>query len=233
MYSQETINRTIGILQERISFYNLMNPDDIKMCISTGNDKIGKTLNVSLAPIITCKNCKECQKYCYDVKAVLAYPSCMDARARNTALFMKDRNAFFARLHKRMKNRRARKALRFHVSGEIVDINHLERIIETAKMFPDWTIWTYTKVYWIVNKYVREHGNSRKVAIPANLHIMFSEWDGLKMNNPYGFPTFRCILKDKPQKLRKGEMVCPGNCDYCLKHKVGCVAGKSVATVEH
>lgn len=223
MYSKETITKAVEKLQEKIAFYESMRAEEIKMCISDGNKKIGKTLNVSLAPIITCHNCRECMKYCYDVKAVMAYPSCLDARARNTALFMKDRGDFFGRLHKRMRGRKARKALRFHVSGEIVDSDHLDRIIDTARMFPDWTIWTYTKMYWVVNQYVDSHGGSIAAAIPSNLHVMFSEWKGLPMDNPHGFPVFRCAF-DESDKVGHH---CPGNCDICLAHKRGCVVGES------
>lgn len=229
MYSKETLKKATSQLKARINFYKNFPEKDIRMTVSTGNMKIGRVLNVSLAPIITCHNCSECMHFCYDVKAVMAYPSCMDARARNTALFMKNRDEFFNRIHKRMASRKKNFFLRFHVSGEIVDLDHFSRMVETAKLFPNYTIWTYTKVYWIVNEYVKQHGNSMKAAIPGNFHVMFSKWEGLPMNNPYNFPVFACAFTPDQEIGFK----CPGNCDYCKEHNTGCVSGSTSYTLPH
>ena len=230
-YQLETIKKAVNNMQEKIKAYQEMDVNEIKMCISTGNMKIGHVLNVSLAPVITCHNCSECKFYCYDIKAVLAYPSCCDARARNTAIFMKDRDEFFNRLHKRMINRKKDFYLRFHVSGEIIDVDHFSRMVETARMFPNFTIWTYTKNYWIVNQYVAEHGGSIKAAIPDNFSVMFSEWDGMPMINPYGFKVFKCVLKG--QKAPKGWFKCPGNCNDCKAAKKGCIGRHNTFCFEH
>ena len=104
-------------------------------------------------------------------------------------------------------------------------------MVENAKEHPDFIIWTYTKQYFIVNKYVKEHGGSIAAAIPSNLSIMFSEWKGLDCLNPYGFPTFTCVLKGEqwPSNTHK----CPGNCKICLDTKTGCPYGQSSAVDEH
>lgn len=233
MFRPETIVNVKNRLVDRIAYYKGMDVNDVKMCISKGNQKIGHVLNVSLAPIVTCGNCKECAAYCYDVRSCFQYSDVIDARARNTAIFDMNRDVFFSRLHDVMSRRRKNFFLRFHVSGEIRDLDHFSRMVETARMFPHYTVWTYTKMYWIVNEYVRKHGGSIKKAIPANFHVMFSEWRGLPMVNPYKFPVFRCVFTSKGEKLPKGKWVCPGDCQVCINACRGCVASENSVVEDH
>ena len=110
-------------------------------------------------------------------------------------------------------------------------------MVQIAKDFPEWRFWTYTKMYWIVNDYVRNNGNNRFVAIPANLSVMFSEWDGVPLDNPYSFPVFSCKLeagnKNHPEEYFETLYECPGNCDICIKSGHGCVNGESGYVKEH
>lgn len=226
-YKPETLKKIVSGLKKEIENYSsdLLEGKTINIVISAGNSKIGKCMNVSLAPIITCGNCKECKGFCYDVKACLQYENVRKARAKNTAIFRNSMEDFFTQLWKKMAKKRTNKFLRFHVSGEITSIDHLQYMIKTAEMFPDFKIWTYTKMYWIVNQYVREHGGNRQECIPHNMSIMFSEWKGLPTNNDYDFPVFRCVM---PEEEKPDCMKCPGNCDYCKAHNCGCIAGLSV-----
>ena len=222
----ETVRKIVNKLNSTEKMYRhyLEKGEQIKLVISNGNSKIGRCINVSLAPIITCGNCKECKCFCYDVKACLQYTNVLNARAKNTALFRYNRDEFFRQLWGKMSRKKTNKFLRFHVSGEIVDLNHFEYMIETAKRFPDFTIWTYTKMYWIVNEYIRIHGGNKN-CIPTNFSIMFSEWKGLPIVNPYNMPVFRCIYPE--EQIDNGYMLCPGNCDICKKNNIGCVCGMS------
>ena len=221
MYSIESIKKVTAEMKARRAFYEDIPVEEIKLCISEGNRKIGKTINVSLPPILTCAHCKECMFYCYDIKACLQYPNTViDARIRNLVILMKNRNEYFNRIENRIARKRKNKAFRWHVSGDIPDIDYLDRMVSIARRHPDWTFWTYTKNYECVNEYVRSHGNDRKTAIPANLSIMFSEWKGLTMLNPYGFAEFRVLFED--DTMPEGAWKCPGNCDACLRAGRGC-----------
>ena len=226
-FKPETVQKIVKELQKLVLFFleYLQNGGFIKLVVSLGNSKIGRCLNVSLAPVITCKNCSKCKCFCYDIKACLQYVNVRIARAKNTALFMYSRDEFFNQLWQRMERRKKNKFLRFHVSGEIMDINHLERMIETARRFPDFVIWTYTKMYGIVNEYIRKHGGNKN-CIPENFTIMFSEWKGLPIDNPYNMPVFRCVYPEETKPA--GCMKCPGNCDICKANNIGCVNGMSV-----
>jgi frataxin-like iron-binding protein CyaY len=146
-------------------------------------------------------------------------------------------DAVMQSIEKQLARKRANKYFRWHVSGEILSPKYFEMVITIAKDFPEWKFWIYTKMYGIVNAYVKAHGGNKETAIPANLSIMFSEWDGMKMDNPYNFGVFAVKLEDgnkngDPSK-RPGYMKCPGNCDFCKAHNCGCVANQNVWTNEH
>lgn len=224
-YSVETIKKVIKQLKTLIAVYMAMAVSDIKLSISCGNRKIGRVYNVSTAPIVTCGNCKECKHWCYDIKACLQYGNVRKARARNTALLLKDRNEFFSRIEKFLasKKRCKNKYFRWHVSGEIIDIDYLDHMIRIARLFPDWTFWTYTKMYSVVNAWIAQNG---KENLPDNLKIMFSEWNGLRMNNPYNMPVFRVRMKKTDPA--PAPFKCPGNCDVCKQACRGCIAGETV-----
>jgi len=231
MFKTETIAKYIKAISEAINA-SKKNIDNLHVCISKGNQKIGKTMNVSLAPIRTCGgNCRVCKCICYDIKACMQYGNVMNARARNTALQEIDRDRYFAEIDQAMKRRRANKFLRWHVGGDIVDYDYFCRMVENAKNNPDFIVWTYTKQYHIVNQYVKEHGGSIAEAIPSNISIMFSVWKGLHCDNPYGFSTFTCVLKGEvwPHKTYH----CTGNCQACIDSGHGCPHQESSAVAEH
>ena len=228
-YSKESLQKLNTHFNEYIRKYEGIDTSNINLCISKGNRKIGRVMNVSLPPVKTCPNCSGCMHYCYDIKACLQYPNTVvDARIRNYSILMKDRDDFFARIDSAMSRRRTDKYFRWHVAGEIVDLDYFVRMVENAKKHPDFVIWTYTKNYKIVNQYCDTYGRE---AIPSNFHIMFSEWDGMPLNNPHGFPEFSCKLpegnKNHPVSYFNDLWKCPGNCDICKKCNRGCIAGET------
>lgn len=225
-YSKETISKAIELLRSRIEHFKSL--DDIKVVISKGNNKIGNTLNVSLAPVITCPNCSKCVAYCYDIKAVMLYKNVLDARAKNTALLMTNRSAYFEQIRSELKKRKKNKCFRWHVSGDIIDMDYFDNMVKIAKDFPDFRFWTYTKSYWFVNAWCKENG---KENIPDNLSVMFSYWEGLPMDNPYNFPEFRVVLKgqNKPENVKW----CCGNCNVCIRNCSHCVKGETTYCMEH
>lgn len=232
MYSHESISKVVNLMNARRAYYAPVAVDQIKMAISKGNRKIGRVMNVSLPPIMTCANCKECKYLCYDVKACLQYPNTViDARIRNLSILIKDRDEYFHRIDEAMNRRRKNKYFRWHVAGDIVDVDYFDRMIDNARRHPDFIIWTYTKNYRVVNTWIDANGRD---AIPANFHIMFSEWRGLEMINPYHMPEFRVVFKDDEHKPDPAtNHYCPGNCDICKAMNRGCVAGETTYCNEH
>lgn len=232
MYSCEGIRKYRDQMRDAISYFEGMPAENLQVSISCGNRKIGKVLNISLPAIFTCGNCAECYKFCYDVKACLQYKNVIMARARNYVILNRNFSGYFQQIRNRMERRRTNKFFRFHVSGDMVSAEYLSEVIKTALMFPEWVIWTYTKEYELVNEYVCTHGGSIEKAIPKNLKIMFSEWKGLDMPNPYGFPVFRCVFRGL-EKAPQNQWQCPGNCDICKKANRGCVAGENSWVYDH
>lgn len=228
MFTKKTIQKVINNMTETYKKYENVDVKDIQLCISEGNSKIGKAMNVSLPPILTCANCKECKYLCYDIKACNQYSkNVVDARIRNLAVLHKNRDEYFNRIDQKMTRRRTNKFLRFHVAGDILDIDYFDRMVKLAAKHPDFKVWTYTKNYKTVNEWVDKHGMT---SIPKNLTVMFSEWRGVPMQNPHGFPEFRVVFKD--EKKPKG-FYCPGNCDVCKSKNLGCIANKTVYCMEH
>ena len=197
------------------------------VCITRGNRKIGRVLNVSLPPIFSCKhNCNECRKQCYDIKANMQYGNVLNARARNFAILLKDRDRYFSEIEKALSPRCKRKYFRWHVGGDIVDLDYLMHMVKIARKHPDWIFWSYTKQYDIVNAYIAQFG-----ALPSNLSIMFSLWDNVPCDNPYHMPTFAAYAHD--DKVPSNVWRCTGNCEICISCKQGCPYGKSAWTYLH
>jgi len=235
MYTLDSIKKAVRLMNETMQKYENVRAEDIKLCISAGNRKIGRVMNVSLPPVVTCSNCDKCKYFCYDIKACLQYPNTViDARIRNYMILKKDRDAFFNRIHLAMQARRKNKFFRWHVSGDILDIDYFSRMIELARLHPDFIIWTYTKNYAVVNEYCRLYGRGN---IPGNFSIMFSEWDGMPLVNPYNFPSFSVRMKNgnknHPAEYFNNLYRCPGNCDVCKKLHRGCPFQENVFCDEH
>ena len=225
-YSKETIKKAVETLNKRIEFYKTS--EDLQIVISKGNKKIGDTMNVSLAPVITCPNCSKCVSYCYDIKAVMQYKNVLDARAKNTALFLTHSEKYFQQIRNELSKRKTNKYFRWHVSGDIMNIEYFDNMVKIARDFPDFRFWTYTKSYWIVNEWCKQNG---KENVPDNLSVMFSYWEGLPMINPFGFPEFRVVMKG--QEKPNGVRWCCGNCNECIRNCSHCVKGETVYCMEH
>lgn len=228
MYSEKSLRKVIKLMKEHGKMLAKLPVEEIKMAISKGNRKIGRVMNVSLPPLLSCANCSGCSKLCYDIKACLQYPdTVIDARMRNLTILQKDREEYFRRINDAISRRRLHKFFRWHVAGDIIDADYFARMVEIARRHPDFKFWTYTKNYAVVNRWVDENGRD---ALPANLSVMFSEWRGMPMDNPHGFPEFRVVFKDETPPAG---FYCPGNCDVCKEINRGCIVGETTYCNEH
>ena len=198
----------------------------LKVSISKGNRKMGAIPSVSLPPIITCKNCSSCAKKCYAAKLARIYKNTRDAWDRNYRIVCQDRNAYFDQV--------AAAAMvsgffRFHVSGDILDIDYLDRMCKTARKCKNTQFLAFTKNYEDVNAYLASHKK------PRNLHLIFSlPFDGARIDNPQNLPTAAVILRgSEPAPNYK---ICGGNCTECACRGVGCwelKKGETIAFYEH
>lgn len=234
MYTNETLKKYRLMMAKKVAEM-LTHADTLHVSISNGNRKIGRVMNVSTPAILTCNNCGGCSRYCYDIKANFVYVNTvLPARAKNLAILTADRERFFREIDEKMSRRKKNKFFRWHVSGDIIDYDYFSRMVENARKHPDFIIWTYTKNYAVVNAYVSKNGVH---SIPANFTIMFSEWDGMELENPFEFPIFTCKLKDGNKnhapEFFSGLFKCPGNCDICKENHTGCIGGMDTFADEH
>lgn len=230
-YKIETIRNYMGRMNEAIRDYRGMIKagQGVTVSISGGNKKIGRVMNVSLAPIVTCANCVQCQKLCYDIKANLQYKNVITARAKNTALALYSPADYFGQIREALKRRHSNKYFRWHVGGDIPNYSYFNEMVNIAREYPNFRFWTYTKNYAVVNAWCDDHGG--KAAVPANLSIMFSEWRGMPMNNPYHFGEFSVVFNDDP--VKPVGHYCPGNCDICKAAGRGCLVNETTYCKEH
>lgn len=197
-----------------------------KVSISQGNSKMGAIPSVSLPPVVTCHNCATCSKKCYAVKLARIYKNVRNAWERNLDILKTDRDDYFVQVKAAAM---VSGFFRFHVSGDIVDMDYLDRMVKIAKECKKTEFLAFTKNYQDCNKYFESH---RK---PSNLHLIYSlPFDGAVIDNPHKMPTARVILKGN--EPRPTDKVCGGNCSECACRGVGCwelKKGETIAFYEH
>ena len=198
----------------------------LKVSISQGNRKMGAIPSVSLPPIVTCKHCETCAGLCYAAKLCRIYKTVRESYDRNLKILVKDRNAYFEQVTAAAM---MSGFFRFHVSGDIVDVDYLDRMCKTARKCKNTHFLAFTKNYEDVNAYFETHKK------PRNLQIIFSlPFTGAVIDNPHNLPTAAVILKGtEPADTWK---ICGGNCTECACRGVGCwelKKGETIAFYEH
>ena len=196
-----------------------------KVSISKGNSKMGFIPSVSLPPIITCAQGCTCAKKCYAAKLCRIYANTRKAYARNLDILKNDMDNYFIQVKAAAM---VTKYFRFHVSGDIPDMNYLDRMVKLAQELPGTTFLAFTKQYNFVNNFLEY------AQIPDNLKIIFSAWPGMEMKNQHNLPVAHVIFKgSEPADDWK---ICGGNCSECACRGVGCwelKKGEHIAFYEH
>ena len=196
-----------------------------RVSISAGNTKMGAIPSVSLPPVITCaKGCK-CAQKCYAAKLCRIRKSVREAYQRNLDILTSNPAAYWQQVKAAAM---ITKYFRFHVSGDIVDSDYLNNMVEIAREIPGTKFLAFTKQYSLVNEYADTE------EIPANLKIIFSAWPGMPMDNPHNFPVANVIFKG--QQPADDWKICGGNCMECACKGIGCwelSKGEQIAFYEH
>lgn len=183
--------------------------------ISEGNDKMGHVPSVSLPSLIYCIMCG-CWKKCYANRMEKRRKVIREAYARNAKILKNNPDEFWKQVRKAIARSRF---FRFHVSGEIPNYEYFCEMVKSAELYPYCDILCFTKKYFIVNRWIKEHGDNPK-NLPKNLHMVFSAWDDLKMDNPYNLPEAHVRFKSGETTARNDAIQCFGNCETC--HLAGC-----------
>ena len=197
----------------------------LKVTISKGNKKMGEIKSVSLPPIKTCaKNCT-CAKKCYAAKLCRIYKNVAQSYENNLMAYMESPIDYFNQVKKAACTQ---KFFRWHVSGDILNELYLYDMVRIAEELPGTDFLCFTKKYDLVNEFLNHK------TIPDNLHIIFSEWEGMSMENPYNLPVAHVVFKGC-EPLESWE-ICQGNCLECALNGYGCwhmKKGDNVAFYEH
>lgn len=153
---------------------------------SETNSKTGM-VSYSTAPIISCMHngkippCAE-DGGCYAITD-MRLPIVRERAVHNTVLILRFPEHFKESLRKLfMMNL----CLRCHVEGDFVNANEIRIVDEVCEEFPYVDFNAYTKKYALMNAYVEKKPNHE---LNGGFKLAFSEWDGLEMENPYGFPV--------------------------------------------
>ena len=203
-----------------------------QVSISMKNSKMGPIPSVSLPPIVSCPHWDLCKNekgklVCYAVRMYRnGMLSCKEAWDRNLDILNRDRDSYFEQIKSVAF---AQRFFRWHVSGDIIDIDYLDRMVKLARELKHTEFLAFTKNYEAVNEYFESHKK------PANLHLIMSlPFTGATIENPHNLPTAAVVLKG--QEPEDDWKVCGGNCFECACRGVGCwqlKKGETVAMNEH
>lgn len=182
--------------------------------ISQGNAKLGSIQSISIPAGLTCRNDCECSRKCYAKRLERMRPSVREAYKHNYELLKSSPNTYWREVEASIMMSRF---FRFHVSGDIPDVYYLNHMVDIAERNPHCEILCFTKKYRIVNGYLDVGG-----IIPKNLHLIFSAWRGLKMENPHGLPEAHVRYKDGTTTAHENAVQCSGNCTECALTEGGC-----------
>lgn len=187
----------------------------LRLFISDGNIKIGKTPNVSLLPGVTCCKKAPCLRKCYALKGCKSYPGVIPAWAKNTLLWATDPDRFWELLGLWFRSQKSPpKYFRWFVGGDIPDATFYLRMIDFARRHPDTRFVSFTKQRFVVEFYPA-------AALPKNLRIWFSAWPGwgdeeirFARKNKYRIAWYRPDSGADP-RMPKQVLRCPGKCEKC------------------
>ena len=187
---------------------------------------MGAIPSVSLPACITCNPDAPCFKLCYAAKISRIRANVRSAYEKNLAILKEDSGAYWLQVRAAAITTRF---FRFHVSGDIPNLDYFAEMVKTAEELPGTTFLAFTKQHHIVNEFLNNGGE-----IPKNLKIIFSNWGKWKCNNPHGLPVCEVIFKgETPAEDWK---ICGGNCTDCACRGVGCWElknGETIAIYQH
>ncbi len=222
-FGAEAIARRV---KQMVEFRDQVDVETAQVKFSYGNRKTGaKVPSVSLIPVADCGNCKVCSRGCYDVRNVCFQKTVQKSRANNSAIYHENPQKYFGEILKEVKSQ---KFFRWHVGGDIENFQYLDAMVFVAEKTPTCEFLAFTKMYNLVNNYLKNIG-----PLPKNLHIIFSDWRGAEMDNPYNLPVSSPLWPDgtKGPHCTDKQFMCPGSCEECAEEWKGCWAAKSGETI--
>lgn len=180
--------------------------------VSKGNSKMGSIISVSLPAGVTCNPAAPCYITCYARRLEARRKTVRTSYERNLRVYKESRESYKLQIKAAAITQRF---FRYHVSGDIVDDDYFQMMVEIATELPECRFMTFTKQYDIVNRWIAANGD-----LPKNLQIIFSVWRGFDCPNVYRLPEAHIAYRDGTRTARENAISCKGSCTEC------CLAGK-------
>lgn len=191
------------------------------MKISLTNSKLGTQIpSINLPALITCRENAPCASLCYARKGNFCYKNVKQAYMANLEHYQDNPKGYFDKIIDFLNNGlTSYRFLRWHSSGDIVDMEYFEGMIRVAKECSQTKFLAFTKKFELINEWMVTAPLDDK-KLPSNLRIVFSMWDkdyNVMVENPYNFPTTWVHFKDENQNGEIPEMAIPciGKCYEC------------------
>ena len=180
--------------------------------ISSGNRKTGQIPAVSLIPVADCVNCANCAGSCYDLRHDCIYKGTMATRAKNSALATWAPERYFFEISTYCKLYEPRR-FRWHIGGDIPTASYFAGMVKVAEENPQTVFLAFTKSNRIVNAAIKNG-----LSVPENLKIVFSNWFGAILENPYNFATSNPMdINGNTTTTNTNALICPGDCASCKR----------------
>ena len=216
--------------------------------ISPSNNKLGKIASFSLPSITSCPGAtNECVSSCYAIN-IENYPGAKNAYALNLQA-IKDKNFVFSlseEITRLTTKKTPIKTFRWHVSGDIINLQYLMKMEQIMKKFSTLTFYAYTRTWSLENW--APHLDKIKKSCP-NFTMIASLDDDHVDNDTLPGPEWRVAYfgsktKDELATLTgKQTIVCPNQanttktilcdtCQYCFNPKLANTT-KSVYFIKH
>lgn len=204
--------------------------------LTTGNTKMGRVLNISLPPPLTCSHTLPCYvKGCYAMRSAYnLYPKVRKAWDGNLQVWKEGfdiyRNAISIAIFKIKPE-----LFRWHVGGDIpgtgreADLYVNAVVVEMARKYSDVRFWMTTKKHGVAAR------NLESIRGCKNLTVMLSMWPGLECNarTRRAWPTaWLDDPKNPDPRIPTDARHCSGRCDTCAACW-GMKAGESVVFKKH
>lgn len=177
--------------------------DGITLRISSGNTKIGKTPNLSLPPVTTCRTDALCFADCYAAKFYRIYPNVRAAWDFNLHLYKTNPDQFFSELAIYL-TMKTPERFRLHVSGDFPDVEYFSRIADVFSAYPNTSVLAFTKRF----DYPLDEA-------PRNMKIVLSAWPGMDLPSNIDRYPVAWLDSDPRRPVGTPYISCPGSCVEC------------------
>ena len=125
---------------------------------------------------------------------------------------------------------------KYDIVNNYIRNNGWDKKIVGYRMCETFDLFDYEYVEQPVYEPVLKEDTAAGIALPSNLHIIFSGWVRLEMDNPFSLPEAHVRSKCGTTTARPGAINCPGNCTECATTDGGCWVlkpGQQVVFDEH